>query len=399
MQNLFHSIDTYLTQYQDYWRFEPFFASKLPHLPWLQHNPSLCEWLSQLTPQQVEYYKQNGDALTQACAPFFPELIHFLEQLRLPQVSLSGLQLERGIDTGVPGRKLQQILAMGESALQLKTGTEWLEWCSGKGFLGRILASQSQQKVTSFEFQQALCESGQAEAIKQKLPMQFIQGDAFAEESIAVFNRQQHAVALHACGDLHVSLIDKAVKCQLPAISLSPCCYHLIQSESYQALSQPAKQSALRLSKSELRIPLQELVTGGERVKRHRLEEMSYRLGFDILLQEKLALSEYVPIPSIKKSQLSEGFESFCHWAATEKDLVLPAFDSEEYLAKGELRFWRMEKLSLVQQLFKRGLELWLVLDKAIYLQQHGYQVTLREFCGRDVTPRNILLQANRQAD
>ena len=395
MQTLFNSIDSFLFQQQDYWRFEPFFVSQYCTFSWQKSQPSLCQWLTDLTQDQVEWYKQNPDELVSAMSSYFPDLALFVSQVKMPLLSLSGLTLERGVESGVPGRKLEQILAMGEAALVQHKGSQWLEWCSGKGFLGRILASQSQQAVTSLEYQSALCEYGQREADKQSLSMTFIQGDALSDTVSQVFNNQQHAVALHACGDLHVSLITKAVAHQLPAITISPCCYHLIKGDRYHALSAMAKHSELNLTQAELRIPLQELVTGGERVKRHRRLEMNYRLGLDILLRTELKMDEYVPIPSIKKSQLSEGFEAFCHWATEQKGLILPNCDFEFYLEQGTDRYWQMEKLSLIQQLFKRGIELWLVLDKALYLQEHGYQVSVSEFCSRESTPRNLLIQAH----
>jgi hypothetical protein len=161
-------------------------------------------------------------------------------------------------------------------------------------------------------------------------------------------------------------------------------------------MSKVACSSTLKLSKHELRIPLQETVTGGERVKRHRFLEMSYRLGFDLLTRELKLSDEYLPIPSIKKSQLALGFESFCQWAAGKKTLVLPRVDFDEYLQRGIERFWQMERISLVQQLFRRPLELWIVLDKALYLEESGYHVSLSQFCSRETTPRNILLHAYR---
>lgn len=395
MHNLFHSIDSFLLQHQNYWRFEPFIISQSSVLPWQDTHPALCQWLMDLSDQQVEEYKQHQDELVKAVLPYFPAMEALLSQLNVPQIPLAGLALARGVDSGVPGRKLAQIAAMGEAALQNHQGTEWLEWCSGKGFLGRILASQNQQKVTSLEYQAALCEAGQQDADKQQLPMTFIQGDALSDTVESVFNSQQHAVALHACGDLHVSLITKAVNHHLPALTISPCCYHLIVGKHYRPLSPQGMDSALTLSQAELRIPLQELVTGGERVKRHRLLEMSYRLALDILLRKELGLSDYLSIPSIKKSQLSEGFKAFCEWAAEQKQLTLPPCDFEAYLQQGIVRYWQMEKLSLIQQLFKRGIELWLVLDKALYLKSHGYQVTVSEFCSRETTPRNLLIQAH----
>lgn len=396
MQHHFQSIDQTLYESQKYWRFEPFFTSSNAELPWASINPQLCDYLQSLQPNDIERLKCDHRALVEALSPFIPQ-VSVLDSLNsLPQLSYQGLTLGRGIDVGVPGRKLDQILSMGEAALTHHKGDEWLEWCSGKGFLGRILASKSQQKVTSLEYQTALCSSGQIEADKQQLAMEFVQGDALSDTVNQVFNHSQHAVALHACGDLHVSLLTKGVAHRLPAMTISPCCYHLIQDESYSALSTQAKASKIHLTKTELRIPLQETVTGGERVKRHRTQEMSYRLGYDLLLREVCGFTSYQPTPSIKKSQLSAGFAAFCIWASEIKNITLPQVDFDHFEQLGCARFWHMERLSLVQQLFRRSLELWLALDKGLYLEQNGYQVQINQFCSRESTPRNILIHAER---
>lgn len=388
------SIDRFLSEQQSYWRFEAFFLASEQSLPWQQSNPALCQWLESLTPESIEGYKQDTQALLSVLVDYLPCLTMIDAWTALAQFKKQGLSLPRGIENGVPGRKLDQILSMGEALISDHHGSEWLEWCSGKGFLGRILASQTDQLVTSFEYQQALCDSGQHEADKQGLAMRFIQGDALDERAALALNPKQHAVALHACGDLHVSLMHYATQKKLPAITLSPCCYHLVDSESYQALSSIGKRSSLGLTRSELRIPLQETVTGGERVKRHRADEMAYRLGFDQLVRDVTNNDGYLPVPSIKKSQLSQGFEAFCRWAAERKNIPLPELDFLRYEKLGRERYWQMERISLVQQPFRRVLELWLVLDKAIYLQEQGYQVQLSEFCPRETTPRNLLIHA-----
>lgn len=50
--------------------------------------------------------------------------------------------------------------------------------------------------------------------------------------------------------------------------------------------------------------------------------------------------------------------------------------------------------MSLIQLVFQRPLEIWLALDKALYLEERGYRARLLEFCAKSVTPRNILLCA-----
>ncbi|WP_299131668.1 methyltransferase [uncultured Vibrio sp.] len=393
MHSRFKILDSFLLEHQVYWRSEPFHLCQTQQQPWVDVNRPLVDWLDRLSIENIQILKEQPQVLAEELIRFLPELEEANQSIQFTTTALKGLTLPRGTEDGVPGRKLQQIVSMGEASLEHHHGKEWLEWCSGKGFLGRILSQQSKQKVTSFEWQQSLCESGQKIADTQRLEMTFVQGDAFSESADEVFNSNQHAVALHACGDLHVELVKKSVSHGLPAVTISPCCYHLIRDESYQPMSSGAKASALTLSKSDLRIPLQETVTGGERVKRHRQLEMSYRLGFSQLLKSELNIDEYIPVPSIKKSELSEGFESFCQWASEVKEITLGSdIDFESYFAQGEKLFWEMEKLSLVQQVFRRPLEIWLALDRALYLQEQGYEASIEEFCERSVTPRNLLI-------
>jgi hypothetical protein len=392
----FHQLDQILVTHRSLWCFEPFHYSRNRTLPGLETYPGLCTWLDSLTPQQITRYKADTQQLLEAVEGFLPDLRRLRQLTSLQKQVSRELELSRGLGEGIPGRKLAQIKAMGQFSLHHHSGEQWLEWCSGKGYLGRVLAHHSGQPVTSFEWQHSLCLAGQQEADAMNLPMRFIQGDALSAEAEKVVEPNQHAVALHACGDLHVNLLKLVASGRLPSVTLSPCCYHLTQSEQYQPLSEAGKQAALTLTKAELRIPLQETVTGGERVKRHRYQEMVYRLGLDLLLRTEGGQQEYQPVPSIKKSDLASGFEYFCHWAAERKGFQLPSADFACWEREGETRFWQMERLSLVQQLFRRALELWLVFDRALFLQENGYRVSVSEFCTREVTPRNILIHGER---
>ncbi|AEX21574.1 methyltransferase [Vibrio sp. EJY3] len=395
MNTRFQFINDCLIDNQSLWRFDPFQSSIHPVLPWQEQYPDLCQWLASLSPLEIERLKAKPEEALAEISAYLPVLKLLSEHTHLETVPLKGLDLDRGLDSGVPGRKLEQIVAMGEAAIQSHYGEEWLEWCSGKGYLGRILTTQTDQPVTSFEYQQALCDSGQSAANEHQWKMTFIQGDAFDAKAKAVFKPTQHAVALHACGDLHIRLLQCGCEAEVSAMTISPCCYHLIQGETYQPLSEIAQHSTLTLSKQELRIPLQQTVTGGERVRRHRQQEMIFRLGFDLITRQVLGIEEYQPVPSIRKSQLSEGFEAFCLWAAEKKAIdISQSIDFNKFETLAEQRFWHMERMSLVQLVFQRPLELWLALDKVLYLEQRGYRASLSEFCAKTVTPRNILICA-----
>lgn len=397
MLKRFLMLDNVLRNHQGLWRFEPFHQSYYHELNWASSYPAFSDWLVSLSHLDIKRYKNDTQALLFDAAEALPVCRELLALISIPIVSEEPIPIAKHFATGIPGRKLHQITKMGSYLLSNHPAGHWLEWCSGKGFLGRMLASGSEDSVVSFEWQHSLCEKGQREADKLGLDIHFVRGDALSEEAKKVVKTDQHAVALHACGDLHVRLLQHVCQAKSRAVSVSPCCYHLIESDYYQPLSGAAKNSGLALNKAELRIPLQETVTGGDRVSRHREEEMRYRLGFDLLLRQGLGMSAYIPIPSIKKSELAKGFRAFCFWAANKKEITLPSgIDFEHWEKAGAERFWRMERQSLAQQLFRRPLELWLVFDRALFLEEQGYRVSVAEFCHREETPRNILLHGER---
>ncbi|UTV28658.1 methyltransferase [Photobacterium atrarenae] len=393
----FHRLDKLLTDNRAFWQFMPFAATDLI---WQSSHPGLCDWLNGLSDEAIAAFLHDGEALALALSPWLPAAPELYRLSQLEALQPSGDASEpawpQGLDVGIPGRKWQQITAFNRAtpALQLPI----LEWCAGKGHLGRVLAVSHQMPVVSLEWQQTLCEEGDVAARRLQLPIRFVHADAFEPASAEHVLARQHAVALHACGDLHVALLQRVTERRGKAVTISPCCYHLIRESHYQPLSRVGQQSQLQLSKHDLRLPLQETVTAGQRVRRQRRTEVSFRLGFDSLQRFVRGSDTYLPVPNVQKAQLNAGFASFCRWAAEKKQLELPsAIDFEHWLQQGEQRFARVERMELVRQLFRRPLELWLIEDRVGYLEERGYQVSVGAFCDKPVTPRNILIHAERK--
>lgn len=295
----------------------------------------------------------------------------------------------------MPGRKQAQIEAF-TGCLPAHQGP-YLEWCAGKGHLGRLVSLHRGAEILSLELQRTLCEEGRQLAARDGARMQFVEADAFAAESGALIAPHHHAMALHACGELHTHLLEQVAERGARGVTLSPCCYHLIRTSHYRPLSQAAKASALHLGKSDLKLPLQETVTGGARISRLREQEVIWRLAFDCLQREVRGVDEYLPVPNLQKSLLAGSFEAFCDWAAERKEIVLPGgIDHGDFLARGERRFGDVARMELVRHLFRRPLEIWLALDRALFLEEQGYQVELGTFCDKPMTPRNLLIRAVR---
>ncbi|SIN92838.1 methyltransferase [Salinivibrio sp. ES.052] len=389
----FRQLTQILTQFQWLWRPIPMEHTQLP---WQNAEP-LCQWLATLENTQMAALKAHPDAVIETLATWWPALAQLTDLTTVPIANHVTVNINARLGVGVPGRKWAQIQAYLSAMPKRDSTVRYLEWCAGKGYLGRGITAATGKPVESLEWQAALCEQGQLFAEQKALPMQFHPLDAMSEEAAAVIAGCDHGLALHACGDLHVQLLKKAIATDMQAITVSPCCYQLISGERYQPLSSEAQHASLVLSKADLKLAVQEAVTGGRRVCRQREQEVTYRLGFDEWQRDWQGSDQYLPLPALKKSQLTHGFGEFCRWGAEQKGLILPAdFDEAEYHTRGQARFVILEQMNVVKSAFRRAMEYWLVLDRVLFLQQHGYRVTLTQFCDRQLTPRNLLIHAEK---
>lgn len=387
----FDRLDTLLGQLREFWQFSPFhytsayFADKAP---------ALQAALDALTIDDIDRLDADSATLSAFLQPHIPAASELEALCVLPALAAQQKLTARSAP-GLSERKQQQIHDF--IAVLPSYPLPLLEWCAGKGHLARTLARHTTQPVEGIELQAELCASGTQLAQAEGISLILHQQDALCPTAQRFFRPELHAVGLHACGELHMQLLRHGIHAACEAMTISPCCYHKISAEHYQPMSQVANQSTLQLSRHDLRLSLQESVTGGERIRRLRRLEVSYRLGFDALQRMVRGVDEYLNLPNLPKALLGEGFAAFCHWAADKRGVTLPQqVDWSHWEAIGEQRYLCVSRTELVRHLFRRPLEIWLVLDRALYLQEHGYQVHLGTFCERHLTPRNVMIHARR---
>lgn len=383
----FLAIDSLLMQTRQYWQILPF--SYLA-LPWLE-NQKLNQALSMLSLQDIDEIDINNKQLRQFVGSLINVDLDIIDDL--PDLAISAADVSPHFSAGIKGRKWAQIQQF--AALIPPQSSPILEWCAGKGHLGRLLAHQQVRNVLSLEWQSQLCEQGNALANKHQVSQRVEQVDVFASDVENLVESKYHAVALHACGDLHVRLLKLGVQQEVSRLSLAPCCYHLIQTQRYVPLSKFGLQSHLSLSKQDLSLSMQQSVVSGAREQRHRITEVSWRLAFDLVQREIRNIDEYLPLPSIKQSMLAGSFSAFCVWAAAQKNLALPGnLDYDAYELSGRERFLITRRIEVVTHAFRQLLERWLLLDRVLFLKEYNYDVSLFNFCAPSMTPRNAMIQA-----
>lgn len=381
-------LDQLLCDYQWLWHPQPF----KQHCPsWCAKLPELTQQLLTLSDQQLADYQNDQQALLGLLTPYLAELSEIITLTSLPNAKSTPLTpLGSRFHSAIPGRKWQQIQAFSSAIGEAERPL--LEWCGGKGHLGRLMAAQWQQPVTTVEWDAKLCEAGEQLAQRSKVTQDFQVVDVLGPLPDSLV-QQQHGIALHACGELHRTLIRQAVAKQLPALDLAPCCYYRTPDSTYQPFSSDLK---LQLDHNALRLAVTEAVTASPRELRWRDQEMAWKLGYELILHEQLTLP-YQPIKPINKQWLRKSFEEFCQNLAQRDGHTLPEqLDWQHYQQQGQQRQQQTMRLTLPRFAFRRALEMWLVLDMACYLETHGYTTTIQIFCEKALTPRNLLLSARR---
>lgn len=383
------ALEALLLAYQFLWRPQPFRA---PEPDWCTAHPALAQEALAVDAASLEARAAETTGLVVWLARHFPDLAGLLPLLEVPPCSTQPLPASAGrLDWGIPGRKRAQIEAY--AAALGRPVAPILEWCAGKGHLGRLLAGFWKIPVLSLEIDPALCAAGMALARHGHLEtgQSFVQADALDQASACQL-RGRHALALHACGDLHRSLIAAAAEQGSPALDLVPCCYYRTADTTYRPLSG----GSLRLSRDDLRLAVTDSMTASPRLRRMSRRAMAWKLAFQALAHEVTG-QPYHPLKPVPESWLASGFEGWCRRLAAREGLPLPAHTDWQGLeAAGERSAARVRRLELVRLAFRRALELWLVTDMAVCLEERGYRVVLGTFCAPALTPRNLRLSARR---
>ncbi|MCH8491861.1 MAG: SAM-dependent methyltransferase [Idiomarina sp.] len=376
LSDVFAQYDALLNRYRDFWQLEAFAQTEWP-------------W-----PQSA----------VEVNALIEPELNKLTNPVATPSAKLER-ESPFWLTNGIQGRKLAQINGfIAEFSKHASCHAaedpihQVIEWCAGKGHLGRILSVHQQIPVLSVEWQASLCEQGQALAFQHSVAQEFLHANVMHLPNNWLPSNTA-IVALHACGDLHRQLLLQASSQGKRELFIAPCCYHLQQAEHYQPLSQQAQQSLLRLSRAQLKLAVQEQVTGGKRVAKLRDTEQLWRLVFDLYRAQITGIAAYRSLPSVPKHWFSGELSAFIHWACAQQALPVPADVAiNALLPEAYERLALIRGIDSVRQLFRRPLELWLLLDRALFLQEQNYAVHLQQFCAHHESPRNTLIIAKRDA-
>ena len=303
----------------------------------------------------------------------------------------------------VPARKLAQISSFS-NVLGDVDADQILDWCGGKGHLGRLLGERLRAPVTVLEHEAAYADEARTLARRVGVTLTVVTCDALspeAERHTAALSDATLAVGLHACGVLGERLLTLATHRGWRHVAHSPCCLHKVpglKDGCWRPMSLAAQQALahhdLAFDHSAMRLATSDEVVARPALRQQRRRENAYRLALDLLLQAHSGATTYTPLGTLPAHLARGDFDTFARGAAALRGLVLPPYDAEDALARGVARAKSARRLGLVRSIFRRAIELVVALDRAAFLAEHGYAVDIGLFSPRTITPRNILIRA-----
>lgn len=295
----------------------------------------------------------------------------------------------------VPAKKWRQIQAFHS---QLKSPAAcWIDWCGGKSHLGRSLGRTSQRPVLLLEIQAPLVQAARELARREQVEFRAQVCDVLQRQTLPSAPVGAQLVALHACGALHIEAIKWCLKEQLEALCVVPCCYHRQDAQAPRALSALAQEHDPQLSHAALRLATRNQGLSADRAWQQRQRRIQWRLAFDWIVRQSFGFEGFQRVGAYPHSWTKLDFPDFCRRLAAANFGPLTGWqDWDQALEWGRAAQVEREQWECVRRIFRRPIELWLALDRALLLTENNYEVELIEFCESAVSPRNLMIRARR---
>jgi hypothetical protein len=308
---------------------------------------------------------------------------------------------------GIPDRKWREIEGFTAAvaradALATPSDTSfapWIaDWCAGKAHVGRTLARSLGARLWALDHDEALARDAAALAEADGVTLRFDRCDLRTSPPAAPPRPLGWVVGMHACGGLGNRMLEFALAVDAPAVALAPCCLHRHHdAPGWPICSATARATGLTLDHAALRLATADEVVARPTLRRRRRRDEAFRQAIDLRLREVSGHDAHHPLGTLPAGWFELDFAAFADRVGDRlgRDLgppdALPAT-----LREGTRRATRARALGAVRALFRRPLELFAALDRAVWLAEQGRRARLAAFCPRDVTPRNLLITSTR---
>ncbi len=331
---------------------------------------------------------------------------YFYNQIKsvTPQNSLTTLPPRAYV--GMKEKKRHEIDNLRSSIVQICNENSLngvIDIGGGVGHLPRILAQHHGIESLSIDQDKTLQQQGVSRSNKYPVSsnaakISFINATLNKVERVPIPSGLDNLllVGLHTCGPLANILLSEAIKnSAIKAVLNFGCCYLKLDGVSDINISQLAKKTGpINLSKYALTLATRShaSLTTTEFNDTKRVKD--YRYSFHLLLNQKLGINDFLATDNVSMKIYAGSFEDYAI-------SMLNRLNITSNLTKKELQdfylFPETKKIvselfiaSIIRWQFGKIIELYILLDRALYLKENGFLVTLYKYFEGRISPRNI---------
>jgi SAM-dependent methyltransferase len=297
---------------------------------------------------------------------------------------------------GETPRKRAQIDAFGRLVTPLATrATRVLDVGSGHGHLTRELASQLGLPVIGLERDPAL--AGRARSLSPGASPSFAVTDVLREG--LTLSGGDCVIGLHACGELGEMMVTSVARSRGVMLALVGCCLQKRRQASRAPLGVPDDALAGVLDLPRSLLGLSNLAARDEGVEATRAENLAARerrLALNRLLSEgRVPVRLGAEIEGLNRRAAQRDLSLLVARAFALRGRPVPSPETiGEAAAWARVEHARARRLSVPRALLARVLEVYVLLDRAVHLEDHGLRVEVGVLFPASVSPRNLALVA-----
>jgi|GEM_PF-1037965 len=274
----------------------------------------------------------------------------------------------------------------------------------GIGLLAQTLASQYGLEVTSLDQDLTLQKTGQERAQKKtrihENLVKYHQMRVSKDDPLFLkhLSTETMSVGLHTCGPLAVDQIIASATKKIPALINSACCYNKLGSiQNISTFAQEHHPTTMQLFALTLATRAHKKLE--EKDYDLKMKVKRYRYAFHFLLHDEYNIKELMPLGNSTAKLYDKSFSTYA--LDQFKRIGIEPRHCEEALekyfadpARQEL-IWQMLAGGIIRNAIGRLLEVYLLLDRVLYLEEHGYKVQLLQVFDEILSPRNLGIIAN----
>lgn len=271
----------------------------------------------------------------------------------------------------------------------------------GVGHLARTIAYYYGIETTSIDREKSFQETGAKRLSRYRRPdgakdVHFSSLN-FGHESDAYLlekemTKDSMTIGLHTCGPLANVVINQSIKYQNKGLLSFGCCYHKLNAKNDFKISNFYQQQnfidlnlyAFTLaSRAHCQTSFEDFKT--------KLQVKNYRQGLHLFLYLKLGIKDCFDVGEIHTRYYHEPFSTYVLSKLEQlnikhnysfEDIEAFYIEQRDYLKK-------MFICNLIRWPLGRCLEQFILIDRVLYLEEHGYEVDYKEYFDPTISPRN----------